>query len=211
MVDSVELPPWARGDPARLIALHRAALESPRCKRALPLWLDLVFGYKQRGPHAAFADNGGRWALFFLSVFSSFFAYLRGPSCFLGVQQVDRVAVVHHAASANPCGLALSTSPGHTLPKRTAVTGHLLLLCSLESVQGNSFFLLCLLSAEDLRLLQSSCWVHQQVSPRFAVVALAPRLSALAPVRAKIPADSKPPSPKFPRCPTYLLGFQLNA
>jgi len=51
-VDNVELPPWAKGDPKIFIAKHREALESPYVTQHLHEWIDLVFGYKQRGEAA---------------------------------------------------------------------------------------------------------------------------------------------------------------
>ncbi|KAI5467956.1 hypothetical protein BGZ63DRAFT_450007 [Mariannaea sp. PMI_226] len=51
-VDHVELPPWAKGDPRIFIAKHREALESPYVTENLHKWIDLVFGYKQRGEAA---------------------------------------------------------------------------------------------------------------------------------------------------------------
>ena len=51
-VDNVELPPWAKGDPRIFIAKHREALESPHVSQNLHQWIDLVFGYKQRGDAA---------------------------------------------------------------------------------------------------------------------------------------------------------------
>lgn len=55
-VDDVELPPWAPD--ARLFTLvHRQALEAPHVTEHLPLWVDLVFGYKQTGQAAIDAIN----------------------------------------------------------------------------------------------------------------------------------------------------------
>ncbi|OAQ67406.1 Beige/BEACH domain-containingprotein [Purpureocillium lilacinum] len=51
-VDNVVLPPWAKGDPKIFIAKHREALESPYVSENLHHWIDLVFGYKQRGEEA---------------------------------------------------------------------------------------------------------------------------------------------------------------
>jgi beige protein homolog 1 len=51
-VDNVVLPPWAKGDPKIFIAKHREALESPYVSQNLHNWIDLIFGYKQRGDAA---------------------------------------------------------------------------------------------------------------------------------------------------------------
>ncbi|KAI1392104.1 beach-domain-containing protein [Hypoxylon trugodes] len=51
-VNHVELPPWAKGDPKIFVAKHREALESPYVSQNLHLWIDLIFGHKQRGEAA---------------------------------------------------------------------------------------------------------------------------------------------------------------
>lgn len=56
-IDDVELPPWAKGDPAVFIAKQREALESPYVSQNLHHWIDLIFGYKQRGEAAVEAAN----------------------------------------------------------------------------------------------------------------------------------------------------------
>ncbi|KAL4802659.1 hypothetical protein BDV18DRAFT_146245 [Aspergillus unguis] len=56
-IDSVELPPWAKGDPKIFIAKNREALESPFVTRNLHHWIDLVFGCKQKGEAAVEAVN----------------------------------------------------------------------------------------------------------------------------------------------------------
>ena len=56
-IDDVLLPKWAKGDPAEFIRLHREALESDYVSRNLHLWIDLIFGYKQRGEQARLAHN----------------------------------------------------------------------------------------------------------------------------------------------------------
>lgn len=56
-IDSVELPPWAKGDPKIFIAKQRKALESPYVTQNLHHWIDLVFGCKQKGDAAVEAVN----------------------------------------------------------------------------------------------------------------------------------------------------------
>ncbi len=56
-VDHVELPPWAKGDPREFVRLNRQALESDYVSHNLHHWIDLIFGYKQRGEEAVKAAN----------------------------------------------------------------------------------------------------------------------------------------------------------
>jgi hypothetical protein len=56
-VDNVVLPPWAKGDPKIFIAKNREALESPYVSQRLHQWIDLVFGFKQRGEVAVESLN----------------------------------------------------------------------------------------------------------------------------------------------------------
>lgn len=56
-IDSVVLPPWAKGDPAIFISKHREALESEYVSAHLHEWIDLIFGHKQQGPEAVGAVN----------------------------------------------------------------------------------------------------------------------------------------------------------
>ncbi|XVF33458.1 hypothetical protein REPUB_Repub17cG0170100 [Reevesia pubescens] len=55
-LDSVKLPPWAQ-NPVDFIHKHRMALESEHVSTHLHEWIDLVFGYKQRGKEAILANN----------------------------------------------------------------------------------------------------------------------------------------------------------
>lgn len=56
-VNHVKLPPWAES-PEEFVSKLREALESEYVSRYLHLWIDLIFGYKQRGEEAVKADNG---------------------------------------------------------------------------------------------------------------------------------------------------------
>ncbi len=56
-VRDVELPPWAAGSPRLFIKVHRQALESDHVREHLCHWIDLVFGYKQKGKEAVAAVN----------------------------------------------------------------------------------------------------------------------------------------------------------
>ncbi|CAA2974013.1 BEACH domain-containing B isoform X1 [Olea europaea subsp. europaea] len=51
------LPPWAKGSPEEFINKNREALESEYVSSNLHHWIDLVFGYKQRGKSAVEAAN----------------------------------------------------------------------------------------------------------------------------------------------------------
>ncbi|XP_054585901.1 neurobeachin-like protein 2 isoform X1 [Eptesicus fuscus] len=55
-VGDVVLPPWA-SSPEDFIQQHRQALESEYVSTHLHEWIDLIFGYKQRGPAAEEALN----------------------------------------------------------------------------------------------------------------------------------------------------------
>jgi WD40 repeat protein len=55
-VGDVALPPWAFGA-ADFVARCREALESEIVSSQLHLWIDLIFGFKQRGPAAEAEDN----------------------------------------------------------------------------------------------------------------------------------------------------------
>jgi hypothetical protein len=56
-VHDVTLPKWAKGDPKRFVRLNRQALESDYVSKNLHLWIDLIFGFKQRGEEAVTALN----------------------------------------------------------------------------------------------------------------------------------------------------------
>ncbi|KAL0370483.1 UNVERIFIED_CONTAM: protein SPIRRIG [Sesamum angustifolium] len=56
-VGNVFLPPWAKGSAREFIRKHREALESDYVSEHLHHWIDLIFGYKQRGKAAEEAVN----------------------------------------------------------------------------------------------------------------------------------------------------------
>ncbi|KAL4566093.1 hypothetical protein LXL04_030203 [Taraxacum kok-saghyz] len=56
-LNDVGLPPWAKGSPEEFISLNREALESEYVSSNLHHWIDLIFGYKQRGKPAVEAAN----------------------------------------------------------------------------------------------------------------------------------------------------------
>ncbi|TYZ69038.1 hypothetical protein PybrP1_000307 [[Pythium] brassicae (nom. inval.)] len=56
VVNDVQLPPWA-ATPEEFVRINRAALESELVSQHLHEWLDLIFGFKQRGKAALRAHN----------------------------------------------------------------------------------------------------------------------------------------------------------
>lgn len=56
-VKDVVLPPWAKRCPEQFIEMHRQALESDYVSQHLHEWVDLIFGFKQRGKAALKANN----------------------------------------------------------------------------------------------------------------------------------------------------------
>jgi WD40 repeat protein len=56
-VSDVILPPWANGSAYEFVRKHALALESEYVSQNLNHWIDLIFGFKQRGPAAAAANN----------------------------------------------------------------------------------------------------------------------------------------------------------
>ncbi|XP_057661633.1 neurobeachin isoform X4 [Diorhabda carinulata] len=55
-IGDVELPPWANS-PEEFVRINRMALESEFVSCQLHQWIDLIFGYKQKGPEAIRATN----------------------------------------------------------------------------------------------------------------------------------------------------------
>ena len=57
VLGDVLLPPWANGSSQEFIRVMREALESEHASAHLHEWIDLVFGFKQRGKAAEEAVN----------------------------------------------------------------------------------------------------------------------------------------------------------
>lgn len=55
-LNDVILPPWAK-TPEEFIRIHRQALESDYVSEHLHEWIDLIFGFKQRGRNSIEAFN----------------------------------------------------------------------------------------------------------------------------------------------------------
>lgn len=53
----VILPPWAKGSADEFVRIQREALESDFVSEHLHAWVDLVFGWRQRGRGAVEAAN----------------------------------------------------------------------------------------------------------------------------------------------------------
>jgi len=56
-IGDVKLPKWANGSAYEFVRMHRLALESDYVSSNLHHWIDLIFGYKQRGLEAVKANN----------------------------------------------------------------------------------------------------------------------------------------------------------
>ena len=56
VVDDVILPNWA-SSPEEFVKIHREALESDHVSENLHKWIDLIWGYKQRGPESVNSNN----------------------------------------------------------------------------------------------------------------------------------------------------------
>ena len=55
-ISEVKLPLWAKS-PTEFLSIMRQALESDYVSENLHHWIDLIFGYKQRGEQAVAYDN----------------------------------------------------------------------------------------------------------------------------------------------------------
>lgn len=56
-VNDIKLPPWCDESARLFIFIHRQALESEFVRKQLHQWIDLIFGYRQKGKAAVEAVN----------------------------------------------------------------------------------------------------------------------------------------------------------
>ena len=90
-VSHVELPPWAKGSAETFINLMRDALESDICSEMLPHWIDLMFGYKQRGKEAKKANNVFHHLTYF------------GPNDMSGIKGSEKEIIILHIDDFGKC------------------------------------------------------------------------------------------------------------
>ena len=64
-ISEYELPAWSKNDPRKLTLIFRKMLESDKISKRLNLWIDLIFGYKQKGLSAVKSLNVYRAACYF--------------------------------------------------------------------------------------------------------------------------------------------------
>ena len=63
-IDEYKFPKWSTNDPRKFSLILRKLLESDKISQKLNLWIDLIFGYKQKGQHALKALNTFRPACY---------------------------------------------------------------------------------------------------------------------------------------------------
>ena len=57
VINHIQLPPWAKGSPEEFVRINAEALESDYVSAHLHEWIDLIFGFKQKGEAAVEAKN----------------------------------------------------------------------------------------------------------------------------------------------------------
>mmetsp|Transcript_26406 Transcript_26406/g.39141 ORF Transcript_26406/g.39141 Transcript_26406/m.39141 type:complete len:734 (+) Transcript_26406:2-2203(+) len=127
-VDNVILPPWANGSAHEFVRIHRLALESEYVSQNLHHWIDLIFGFKQRGPEAVAAHN----------VFH-FLSYEGSVDLDSITDEIDRKATESHIQN-------FGQTPSQLIPKESHVQ---------RSPSEEAWRPLC---SEISRLRQLRCW-----------------------------------------------------
>lgn len=63
-VSDVELPPWSQHDPRMFVLIHRKILEHKKVSESLNFWIDMIFGFRQKGKDAVEVYNTYRRACY---------------------------------------------------------------------------------------------------------------------------------------------------
>lgn len=87
LVSDVELPPWANSA-EEFVRIHRAALESDYVTEHLHEWIDLIFGFKQRGPDSIDACN----VFYYLTYYGSVNQYMIKDD---GLRKATELQIAH--------------------------------------------------------------------------------------------------------------------
>uniref|UniRef100_A0AAQ5Y7Z0 Neurobeachin n=1 Tax=Amphiprion ocellaris TaxID=80972 RepID=A0AAQ5Y7Z0_AMPOC len=122
-VCDVELPAWAK-KPEDFVRINRMALESEFVSCQLHQWIDLIFGYKQRGPEAVRALN----VFSFLSyegavTLDNLDAVQReSPLMFKDQMQQDVIMVLKFPSNSPVTHVAANTLPHLSIPAAVTVT-----------------------------------------------------------------------------------------
>ena len=111
-VHDVELPPWAKS-PEDFVRISRAALESDHVSEHLHEWIDLIFGYKQRGPDAIEAKN----VFYYLTYYGSVNHYLIKDEA---LRQATELQIAHFGQT--PMQLFKIPHPMRKILKSTTIT-----------------------------------------------------------------------------------------
>ncbi|KAM7412790.1 hypothetical protein PAMA_020257 [Pampus argenteus] len=124
MVYDVDLPAWAK-KPEDFVRINRMALESEFVSCQLHQWIDLIFGYKQRGPEAVRALNVFHYLTYEGSVNLDSITdpLLReSPLMFKDQMQQDVIMVLKFPSNSPVTHVAANTLPHLTIPAVVTVT-----------------------------------------------------------------------------------------
>lgn len=73
LVNDVKLPVWCNGSSRLFMLIHRQALETDLVRRNLHQWIDLIFGFKQKGKAAVESVNVFHPAVSFSYIIEKYF------------------------------------------------------------------------------------------------------------------------------------------
>ena len=139
-VDSVILPPWAKGSSHEFIRVHRLALESEYVSNNLHHWVDLIFGCKQRGPAALEAHN-----LF------HYLSYEGAVDLDKITDEVERKAIEGHISNFGQCPSQLIPKDPH--PPRSFNEDELIPLFQVSHIDPPNLFFINISLVSPLTLL----------------------------------------------------------